>query len=307
MVSEETSMICNRIQSDSATKCDKNWLSKINYDKIETIRDKNSNVSKNRGDVEFVEGVVREICDKAINIVMTRERKILVDERSLKKLNHRRTSIVENELFGEDLEFLKPPLSLVDENDNKYVCEAINPTFERKNSKKKKKLSFSFLTRKHKSKDSEPADQHPENYDTFDPNAKVSIARANTLGWSRKFSSAMELNQKPSTLHRTSSFLKKIVHIGEESKNLLKRSMSVRDLSKKKHRSREKLSEEKQLEWKQSLQSLVENDVSVSYHDLSFVDYDVMNDINYDDNFLRPDNGGHIGRTQSMFERVSKR
>lgn len=115
----------------------------------------------------------------------------------------------------------------------------------------------------------------------------------------------MELNQKSSTLHRTSSFLKKIANLGEESKNLLKRSMSVRDLSKKRHQSREKLSEEKQLEWKQSLQSLVENDISVSYNDLSFVDYDVMNSINYDNNFLRPENGGHIGRTQSMFERVS--
>jgi hypothetical protein len=310
MVSEETSMICEGVHSDCAAKCnDKKWLSKIS-DNGRIARDTNGKVSKPRAsDVEtFVGEIIREAVDKAVCVVqgevMARERQIRADERSLKKHN-RRTSIIENELLLTDVDghSTKQALGLVDENDNDCVCEAVNPAVEHKAPKKKKKLSFSFLSKKHKTKENgvvavEGEQHHPENYDDFDPHAKIS-----TLRWSKKYSSAMELNQKPVVkLNRTASLFRKF---GEESKNFLKRSMSVRELSKKRDRSREKLSEEKQLEWKQSLQSLVENDVSVSYNDLSFVDYDVLNNINYGEGDPWPDKGC-IGRTQSMIEKVSE-
>ncbi|XP_068903040.1 pleckstrin homology domain-containing family G member 5 isoform X3 [Tenebrio molitor] len=309
MVSEETSMICEGVHSDCAAKCnDKKWLSKIS-DNGRIARDTNGKVSKPRAsDVEtFVGEIIREAVDKAVCVVqgevMARERQIRADERSLKKHN-RRTSIIENELLLTDVDghSTKQALGLVDENDNDCVCEAVNPAVEHKTPKKKKKLSFSFLSKKHKTKENgvvavEGEQHHPENYDDFDPHAKIS-----TLRWSKKYSSAMELNQKPVVkLNRTASLFRKF---GEESKNFLKRSMSVRELSKKRDRSREKLSEEKQLEWKQSLQSLVENDVSVSYNDLSFVDYDVLNNINYGEGDPWPDKAC-IGRTQSMIEKRS--
>ncbi|XP_063917927.1 pleckstrin homology domain-containing family G member 5-like isoform X1 [Zophobas morio] len=308
MVSEETSMTCRGVYGECSPKCAKNWLSTIS-DNAKIARDESSNVPR-VSDVEtFVEELIREICDRAVCLVqgevMPRDRQIRADERSLKKHN-RRTTIVDNELINDERPvdrrtpvngIVEPrKLSLVDENDNS-VCETVNPligaNLERKSSRRRKTLSFSFL-KKNKSKEGD-SEQHPENYDDFDPHAKISGLRL-----SKKYSSAVELNQKPTKLHRTTSLIKKI---GEESKNFLKRSMSVRDL-RKKDRSREKLSEEKELEWKQSLQSLVENDVSVSYNDLSFVDYDVMNDIRYDDDYLVPEKGC-IGRTQSMYEKRS--
>ncbi|XP_015835650.1 pleckstrin homology domain-containing family G member 5 isoform X2 [Tribolium castaneum] len=275
MVSEETSMIDGGIYP-SCCPADKLWLSDDNN----AIK-RDSSV-ESASDVEsFVRELIREICERVCE-VMPRDRQILADERSLRK-NHRRISIVDDELVSSQL---KPALNLVDENDNS-VCEAVNPEIDRK-PKRKKKLSFSFLRKV--SRDSE--DHHEETYDQFDPHAKIA-----TLRKSKKYSSAVELNQNKGTkLTRTTSLLKKL---GQESKNFLKRSVSVRELTR---RSRERLiSEEKESEWKQSLQSLVETDVSVSYNDLSYVDYDALNNIQYD---YLPDKA-NIGRTQSMYEKRS--
>lgn len=270
MVSEETSMI-DRISSSSPRYNPELWLSSDNA----------INNVERASDVEtFVAELVREICDRVCE-VMPRDRQILADERSLKKRN-RRTSILEDEL-------VKPVLEFVDENDNS-VCEAVNHEVTQK-PKKKKKLSFSFLRRS--SKENGENDHHEENYDNFDTHGKIA-----TLRKSKKYNSAVELNQKNTKLTRTTSLLKKF---GQESKNFLKRSVSVRELSRK-SRERLSISEEKELEWKQSLQSLVETDVSVSYNDLSFVDYDALNDINYGDYIPEKTN---IGRTQSMYEQVS--
>lgn len=60
--------------------------------------------------------------------------------------------------------------------------------------------------------------------------------------------------------------------------NNLKRSSSIRDFSKK-----GKSDGGKSMDlWSTSLQSLVENDIAVSYQDLSFINYDALNTIKYD-------------------------
>ncbi|XP_017785368.1 PREDICTED: uncharacterized protein LOC108568674 [Nicrophorus vespilloides] len=111
----------------------------------------------------------------------------------------------------------------------------------------------------------------------------------------RMYASAVDISNKP--LKRSSSFLKK--KILSEGAQFLKRSFSFRDYNKKREidKSREKLSENKNREWAQSLQSLVEIDNAVSYNDLSFVNYDALNNCSYNDN---EKDRNKIWRTQSM-------
>lgn len=78
------------------------------------------------------------------------------------------------------------------------------------------------------------------------------------------------------SIRKTSSIKKKIsnfMSINEVSQNL-SRSMSVRDIKKINNKSPPS-------EWSTSLKSLVENDIAVSYNDLSFVNYDALNTCSY--------------------------
>lgn len=173
--------------------------------------------------------------------------------------------------------------------------------------KKKKKLSFNSLFGK---KDKHKTKEIKEDEERHDNLPQLPVFRSNTLGKTKKYFSSVELHQPKNELHRTPSFIKKLVHISEDSSNFLKRSLSFRHPKKpEKELSRDKLTEKKTQEWRQSLQSLVETDLCVSYNDLSFVDYDALNDIKYESPNLRagkPDTGhNYIGRTQSMIEKVS--
>lgn len=157
--------------------------------------------------------------------------------------------------------------------------------------KKKKKLSFSSIFSF--SKKNQKTEENEEEYDKF----SHTLPNFQPLSKSRKFSSAVELRsdtKKPSILKRSSTFLR--------------RSLSFRDVRKKDKTIREVVGEKKVLEWRQSLQSLVENDFSVSYNDLSFINYDALNEFNYKETVqLKPGRSemNFVGRTQSLREKVS--
>ncbi|CAH1978602.1 unnamed protein product [Acanthoscelides obtectus] len=243
-------------------------------------------------------------------VVVTRSRDADEEEKQL-KATHRRTSVLEEESPIRNAECVNPFVNvhrravsecIIDENDNRTTFTAKDA---KSKDKKKKKLSFNnIFGKKDKTKTKDVSKEEEETHDNL---PQLPVFFSNTLGKSKKYASAMELHQKNHSLHRTPSFIKKLVHIGEDSSSFLKRSLSFRDFTKKaKDNSREKLTERKTQEWRQSLQSLVENDISVSYSDLSFVNYDALNDINYEPANLKAGTGdsrnSYIGRTQSMIE-----
>lgn len=166
--------------------------------------------------------------------------------------------------------------------------------------KREKKRSFSsFFRKKDKHKDSKDNKMEHETYDDFDPFENLSPSPTKSLLKSRRYSSVSDIT-KSSTLQRTPSFVKrKLASLQSETKTLI-RSLSFRDLSKKKEK--DKLAEIKNVQWKSSLQRLVENDTHVSYKDLSFVNYDELNTLSYDN---VPKKEVSIHRTQSMVEKVS--
>lgn len=166
---------------------------------------------------------------------------------------------------------------------------------------KEKKLSFgSFFRKKGKHKEhKDKTKMEQETYDDFDPFENLSTSPSRSLLKSRRYSSVSDISKaSPPSLQRTPSFVKrKLASLQSETKTLI-RSLSFRDLSKKKEK--EKLAEMKNHEWKSSLQRLVENDTHVSYKDLSFVNYDELNTLSY----VSAPKGGSIHRTQSMVEKV---
>ncbi|KAG5881580.1 hypothetical protein JTB14_019935 [Gonioctena quinquepunctata] len=270
-----------------------------------------------------------EICDSAVDkvdAVMVRDKSLTAEERYL-RTTHRRVSVLDEEVDTEAIECRNNFVNLhrravsecafsdcvLDENDNKDyskpqsqpVCSAKEDKKSKDKDKKKKKLSFASIFKKDRNKSKESREEE----ETHDNLAQLPVFHTNTLGKSKKFASALELSQR--SLQRTPSLIKRIVHnIGEDSSSFLKRSFSFREVNKKQDKvaaSRGKLEKMNQ-EWKQSLQSLVETDIRVSYNDLSFIDYDALNDINYEPVELRAGTkgtAGHIGRTQSMIEKRS--
>ncbi|GJQ84953.1 hypothetical protein Trydic_g554 [Trypoxylus dichotomus] len=194
----------------------------------------------------------------------------------------RRDSLYSVEEFDEELD--------ENENHNKLVVQAINQVlvnqvgtnnFVNQHPKVKKKSSFlgSLFGRGKKEKKSESS-------------------KSKGLQSSRKYNSTFELSQR--LLEKSPSFIRKSVKhvINKDVPGLLKRSFSVRDVEKKKekHMSRDKLTEMKNLEWARSLQSLVENDNSVSYDDMSFINYDTLNTVTYN----KPRPALNLQRTQSL-------
>ncbi|KAL3280750.1 hypothetical protein HHI36_003985, partial [Cryptolaemus montrouzieri] len=193
------------------------------------------------------------------------------------------------------------------------TAEAFNPIFKvpqnpKTKVKRKNRLSFSSIFKKKViPRISEDKYEIPENEtcDNFFESAEEISQRRDSLRLSQKFHSALEIGATRNSLHRTPSFFKKILHFGEDSKALLKRSFSVRDIAKR-DKSREDLTKSKLDEWKQSLKSLTESDINVSYQDLSYVDYDIHNDINYtDDTWEIPRLPPPVGRSQSVIIKSS--
>lgn len=195
---------------------------------------------------------------------------------------------------------------------NKYEIRAISKSSEilspskSEVPKRQKKFSLSSVFRKKdKSETKAPTKSKTEieheTYDEFNPFENFSnFPSKATLSKSRRFSSAMDLSDKSASIPRTPSFKKKLANLQTETKALI-RSLSFRDLSKKKEK--EKLSVLKKSEWKSSLQRLVETDPGVSYDDLSFVNYDQWNTVSY--NASAPKKKDiHVHRTQSLMEKV---
>lgn len=188
------------------------------------------------------------------------------------------------------------------------VVESFNPIFkfpESTKPKRKHRLSFSsFFHKKVIPKIHE--DKHGgDDSEEEEPTEEV-YKRRDSLRMSQKFHSALEIGSK-STLHRTPSFIKRIINFGEESKSFLKRSISFRDIIKK-DKSKEDLTKSKLEEWRHSMKSLAESDLSVSCQDFSYVDYDIHNDISYgDDSLENIPEGSVISRSQSVIVRVSSK
>lgn len=331
MVSENSfAVTTNKICNDQIRyKRDKVWLSnrinkmsKTNKTELNINQEDKDNETDNTKDL--VRNLLNDICENAINTVesgtvMIRGKHISLQEQAL-KTNNRRVSILDDdkvdlteccnnyvklhrrtvsECYNHDSSYV------LDENDNNDYTKTTKDT-KRTNEKEKKKKRISFHSLFGK-KDKKPKESKEEE-EKHDNLAQLPVFNSNTLGKSKKYASALELSHK-TVLQRTPSFIKKLVHISEEPITSLKRSLSFRDLHKKPVRvaSREKMTEKRNQEWRQSLQSLVESDITVSYNDLSFINYDALNDINYEPVALRAGKGdkGYIGRTQSMIEKVS--
>lgn len=173
--------------------------------------------------------------------------------------------------------------------------DSFNDVQHPEKKKRKNKLSFSSVLRKKiipRIYETKQLENH-ESYDEFDPQDDVpSDDMRSSLRMSKKFHSAMEIRENG--LNRSSSFMKKLKTIGYDSKSLLKRSFSFRDFTRS---NKEVTGKTKYDEWRQSLKSLTENDPNVSYEDLSYVDYDIHNDINYLENDFYE---GSMTRSQSM-------
>lgn len=98
------------------------------------------------------------------------------------------------------------------------------------------------------------------------------------------------------SIRKTSSIKRKIsnfMSINEVSQNL-SRSMSVRDIKKACNKSNTSN------DWSVSLKSLAENDIAVSYNDLSFVNYDALNTFSYKDISVESRDRNCFRRTHSM-------
>ncbi|KAJ8935978.1 hypothetical protein NQ318_012744 [Aromia moschata] len=301
MVSEESCTLSNKICKEQISG-DKDWLSDgINKMSTKSQNDTNESPSDR---VCVCDGNSTNDTDI---VFYTRTQPVECRNNFVNTRLHRRSAsdcIVNN--------------CVIDENDNQIVG-TVTPKLvvseeitdkKTKERDKKKKLSFTFFKKKDKGKTKDHKIE--EESETHDNLPQLPVFRSNTLGKSKKYASALELHQAaPTVLQRTPSFIKRLVHMGEDSSNFLKRSLSFRDINKKKEKqpSRDKLSVKKNQEWKQSLQSLVETDTSVSYKDLSFINYDALNNINYKETVhLTPGSpesrpGFYIGRTQSMIEK----
>lgn len=343
MVSEESCSTEGEIYVDKGIINNNYWdSSEIKNMSLEdklsqTFDDINLQLDNNNQDsdkINFVVNLLNDVISAAVakaegETVMTREKKINSDEKEVREIN-RTTSIViqdwDNEAPVEckntfvTLSGLQRSASERLIRGPRYSDKTTNVHLTTKNNaetnvpkntkeKKKKKLSFNslFHINKHKNKDHK-IDEEAEKYDSF--SQQLPVFKGGSLGKSKKYASALELSSQISSpkVEKT-SFFKKLVTIGDDSSNFLRRSLSFRDVRRKdKVPTREKLSEKKKQEWRQSLQSLVESDTSVSYKDLSFINYDALDEFNYQETVhLRPGvrDNSYIGRSQSMREKGS--
>lgn len=217
---------------------------------------------------------------------------VITDEQNvpfLYSLNSRnRDSLYSVREYDEDL----------DENENsiKYdsanVTEAVNTSliqsYEDSRLKipdDKRRRKFSFNSFFHKKK-SEPAEKPAK--------------ETKNLLKTKKYASALDVREKPKISRTPSSIKKKISEIQSDATKLLKRSLSFREITKK--REKEKLTEMKNKEWARSFQSLVESGTLNERGDLSFVNYDKFNTVNYE---LPKTDNKNLKRTQSLNVHVS--
>lgn len=88
------------------------------------------------------------------------------------------------------------------------------------------------------------------------------------------------------------SLRRKLSSLLSETSRPVGRSTSIRDFTKKSKSENVNL-------WSTSLQSLVENDITVSYNDLSLINYDVLNTCSYEERGPAPV-GRQLYRSQSV-------
>ncbi|XP_072388521.1 uncharacterized protein [Diabrotica undecimpunctata] len=344
MVAKDSCNTSTKIHIDQTCYPDKGVLlpkalSKMSINNIENIKDNNNTLKNNQEATkntieEFIQCILNDIFENAFNTaepntVMTRKTSLSFQEKQTRDLN-RRVSILDDdenvvEVRNNYVNLHRRAISetftgtnyVIDVNENNDYTKdnkqnnksiALEPPVVKEKEKKKKRISFNSLFGK-KDKKTKESKEEEEKQDNL---AQLPVFTSNSLGKSKKYASAVELNQHShkSMLQRTPSFFRKLIHIGEDPANAIKRSLSFREVTKKptKSSSREKLTEKKNQEWRQSLQSLVETDISVSYNDLSFVNYDALNDIQYEPVSLKAGGSGskgYIGRTQSMIEKRS--
>ncbi|CAH0557706.1 unnamed protein product [Brassicogethes aeneus] len=302
----------------SNTTTTNKWIPDDSSNKCDISENNNTN---------FVRGILDDIFDSAVpkeivfKVPKMRDRNMEKEDLERRKSNRGASLYINNnntvETFNDFIIPHRRAISecIIDENDNNDFRQIydnksnLHPKTVKKvkDYTKKRKFSFSLFHKKDKPHRDHIDEEHPENYDDFDPSENVLKPEISHL---KKAFSAMELNQKPTKLQRTNSFIKKMVHIGAESTSILKRSLSVRDVKKTQNKkdSKTRCASESNEKWRQSLQSLVESDIGVSYNDLSFINYDALNKFNYDDedygshvSLLDNSNDGrYIGRTQSM-------
>ncbi|KAL1497170.1 hypothetical protein ABEB36_008171 [Hypothenemus hampei] len=284
------------------------------------LRNDNVQDSTNNSSTRFIERLVEDMVNSALDkvegtVVVRNRQSLSEDEKECRNVN-RTTSIV-----VQDWDDCKRTVDCKNEfvlqrNDIQNTTTDVSQNNAK--IKKKKKLSFHslFNISKHKnnsnSKEVQKShEEDAESYDTFSHH--LPSFKTTPLNKTRKFASALELRSGPtSSTPKTekSSFFKRFsASIGDGPSNFLRRSLSFRDVRKKEKTPTGDVSLKKNLEWRQSLQSLVENDVSVSYKDLSYINYDALNEFNYEEEVrLRPkreENNNFIGRTQSMREKGS--
>lgn len=250
----------------------------------------------------IVDDILEELCDK---IVVLNDRK---DKENIKR-NNRKTCIIYEDLYHssnmrESLYSLEEYDEEYDENDNK-ICHHITDDFEPeltpskieainvnvldqtspKLSSFKRRFSFNSFLRKDTKKST----------DTRTLNATIKYHSAVDIRNDNK----TKLTRKPSVIK------KKLSDIQIDAGKFLKRSFSLKEIlgkKKEKELTREKLCEMKNKEWAKSYQCLIESDTSVKYDDMSFINYDALNEVKYEVPSFKNSN---LKRTQSLYVHVS--
>lgn len=232
---------------------------------------------------------VREELDKKTN----RRSYVITDDQnvpflySLKSRN--RDSLYSVREYDEDL----------DENENSVKYDSANVTetvntrliesyedsrLKIPDDKRRRKFSFNSFFHRKKSETAEKPAKETKN-----------------LLKSKKYASALDVREKTKISRTPSLIKKKISEIQSDATKLLKRSLSFREITKK--REKEKLTEMKNKEWARSFQSLVESGTINERGDLSFVNYDKFNTVNYE---LPKTDNKNLKRTQSLNVHVSR-
>lgn len=202
------------------------------------------------------------------------------------KTERKTTQAINNKLINRS----KSEISIRDKNSKSSIFGSV---FKKKSKKDADGVDYVISDTKNSKKQFQEINTKKHSNRTFDNSSAVNI---------KEKSGSTNLSRTPSLRKKLTNFLNK------DAPNLLRRSFSFKDLSKRreKDKSRERLSEMKNLEWASSLQSLVETDIGISYNDLSFINYDIQNEISYKKVRMNAAPVRILQRAQSLHENVSK-
>ncbi|KAF5299056.1 hypothetical protein FQA39_LY11602 [Lamprigera yunnana] len=241
------------------------------FERRRNVRDESTDMA-----VNIVKGIVDDVLDDVIPV--TNRKRSLNRNNVIKeqKTQNRKTRVfIEPDFVGEDHHaYLERKASLYSLEEHDEDRDDVLET--RKKATEKQKISNDERSK---------TIMRPKNSKVLLTNVfrKKSKKEEGLTEFNKKqYNHVSNDNDKTTRLTRTPSLRKKLSNfISKDAPGFLRRSFSFKDLSKnrEKEKSRDKLAAMKNSEWASSLQSLVETDIGISYKDLSFINYDVQNEL----------------------------